>query len=383
MRTQYKTQCPRCKTIYPMPAEKLDQPKARANCGKCHHTFFLNANILKPTDESFQPKPVTTEVNSGAVQTIAQSATPTAPAPSTQTAQTTPEVPPAVTVPTGIISAQQAVANAQKQSASELLNKEKAVSEPAPTKTTNATPEMDYDGLDEFLKGDVVATPTKQEPVKAEPDPFAAVPAAPTTKQNTNNAFGSEFAKIPTAAAAKPLDKEQLQRRAEQRLAGNSPSQEKIAKQRSVFGQLMWLVGCIGLLVLMAGQYIIFNADEIAKHPSQVGILSTLCQSVACNLPKADPNAFSNAYELQAVNADTNLIGTLKNNSGEDQLYPNLKISVYGGNGQLLGDFVATPKDYLTTEQRLLSANQGKRYMFTLPNVMAGTVGKVNIEPFY
>lgn len=70
MRTPYKTQCPRCKTIYPMLPEKLDNPKARANCGKCHHIFFLNANLVKD-DQPFAPKPVTTEVNTTAIQKVA------------------------------------------------------------------------------------------------------------------------------------------------------------------------------------------------------------------------------------------------------------------------------------------------------------------------
>lgn len=402
MRTQYKTQCPRCQTIYPMPNDKLNQPKARANCGKCHHTFFLNSNLIQP-DELVIPKPVTTEVNVSAIQTA-----------------TEPESAPSVTVPAGIISAQEAVANAQKRA----IGTPMPTPEPAPIAPQNnssahniditgAAESIDFDGLDSFLNSDVVVAPKVQKTVDAPIDREAAAliddllgdnqhktaakeppKPAPEPKKTTTNSrlkdamsdiFGTELAKIPTATTNTiSAEKKAQQQRTEQRLASQSPSQEKIAKKRGFFGQLMWIVGCLGLLVLMAGQYIIFNTDNIARHPEQAQLVLSICGNISCNLPNADPNAFSSTYELQnGKNNATNLIGTITNDSDEDQLYPNLKVSVYGNNSKILGDFVVTPKDYLTTKQRLLSANQGKRYMFTLPDITPNQISQIKIEPFY
>lgn len=498
MRTPYKTQCPRCKTIYPMLPEKLDNPKARANCGKCHHIFFLNANLVKD-DQPFAPKPVTTEVNTTAIQKVAvttpatpstseatlaqsapQSAQPIAqPTPqpnigisqkSSQTiaklvkeqpelnathtakqtnpfaaidalihnnleAQANPEtVSPTPTQTTMQVATQPVAQSVVQPTTQATPSAQNTVAHTAPQSSTihntsqtlapqrhinpnanQAIPESSayFDELDDFMKNDVVIPPPQGKASQATTDsskesskdddawfddllgnnkrPAGVVvdaingkSAKSAKKDEMSDIFGEDFAKIPTISATATLDKKELQRRAEERLAAQSPSQEKLSKERGILGQFMWIIGSIGLLLALAVQYVIFNTDNIAKHPRQSQLLHSVCQLAACNLPKADPNAFSSVYELQVGKADhtTYLIGTLKNESGEDQLYPNLKISVYNHNG-LAGDFVATPKDYLTTEQRLLPANQGRRYMFTLVDILPSEVSKVKIEPFY
>lgn len=388
MTTLYKTQCPRCQTIYPMPDEKLSQPKARANCGKCHHTFFLNAHLIAneppppPAPKAERPKPI---INPSPIAS-------------------TPATPP--------ISAQEAVAKARaKHQADKNGQSISAKSAQTLSKLANEMPEEDgfgddFDGLDDFLKGDVQVAPlqaatNKNQTVETgEEEAWAAKLLAEEEKKEATKAvmqaiskpsddmsdvFGAEFDNIRVVSATASLDKKELQKRAEQRISAQSPSQEQLVRHRGIAGQLLWIVSSLAMLGLMIAQYAFFDLDNILKqHKPIEPVIHKACELLKCELPQADLTAFNHSYELQQSKTptSTDLIGTIDNTSSSEQLYPNLKISVYGQN-RFIGEFVAAPSDYLTTQQRLLGKNQGKRYMFTLSDVTPNEIARVNIEPFY
>lgn len=429
-----------------MPNDKLDKPKARANCGKCHHTFFLNSNLIKfadvPNDTTktedaspqnhTMPSPVTAAVPANRAAAIASNETGTTVADAQKSVQNLAQSATA-TLGSSAVSAVSRATNTTNQTAesisakssqtiAQLIKEKPELSTPhvlPKTQDNNSTTsplvESDkfvrnhtelpvvqtapdsLDGLDDFLKNNnptnKIDTPAPKESqsdewldelLKDEKKPAKTlVSALSRSTESPKDSIGGAFDHIPTASSGTVLDKNELQKRAIQRLHAQSPSHEKISKSRGILGHFMWIVGSLILLGLMVAQYIIFNADEIAKRPSQAQLIHTICNNLSCNLPKADPNAFSNAYEIQAGNGKgANLIGTLQNNTGDNQLYPNLKVSVYGHN-KFIGDFVVSPENYLTTPQRLLGANQGKRYMFTLIDVNAQDISKVQIEPFY
>lgn len=411
MTTQYKTQCPRCQTIYPMPDEKLDQPKARANCGKCHHIFFLNSHLIK-SDPLPKPKP-----------------TPPRPKPTI--------VPPTPAVPTPEVSAQEIIAEARAKHQANLeesgqtisakssetlskLAKGEPIAPPAPKfdfdeandifadddepQTPKTEPLQDsFDGLDDFLNGDldiappVVESASNKNPTieMSEEEKWASELLKEAEKPTTVSAinrptddmsdiFGSAFDDIPTVSATASLDKETLQKKAQARLASQSPSQESLITKRGIVGQFLWFFSCVVMVAMMVGQYLAFHSDAIIKRQSSAKpLLEMGCGLVKCQLPKADLTAFSNHYEIQIANdLSANLIGTITNTSGHNQLYPNLKISLMSGN-DVIGEFVAGPNDYLVNPQRLLASNQGKRYMFTLKGVSPAEITRVEIKPFY
>ena len=110
-----------------------------------------------------------------------------------------------------------------------------------------------------------------------------------------------------------------------ERLAANPKAQPTMGKP--LLTQLIWGVGCLLLIALMWVQYLIFNV------------------------------------------------------ANNELIYPNVKVSLSNGE-QLLGQFIATPQDYLTIAQKRMGAKQSKVIMFTVP-IPASGVGEVQVEPFY
>lgn len=72
---------------------------------------------------------------------------------------------------------------------------------------------------------------------------------------------------------------------------------------------------------------------------------------------------------------------TLNNQSAKAQLYPNVKVSVYGAN-DMIGEFIATPADYLLSKQSQLAADSSRNILFTIP-VANRQIREVTISPLY
>lgn len=408
--SNYKTECPRCHTVYPMPDSKLNEPKARANCGKCGHTFYLNLHIIDPK---------TADINSKL----------------NAKAQATPQVKPQVKTQ---IKTQQVATNTQarptptkdsqsKQPASDVglfaddpndkiappkipIKKKKPV---VPTEgmifddmagDDVANDALDFDGLDDFMKQEVVIN----KPVTASSkldnaqqngsddeawlddllknDDSPAITTKPLDNRPSDDfsdILGEDYTDIiPIAHQATIDDPKAFTQRAETRLAHN-PSQEQLAKKRSVGLSLLWVLGCLMLVGLLFVQYVIFNADTIAKTPQKAGIAGTLCGVLPCPKASADIGAFSITHTTKPSDADhaTDIIAIMQNTSGAEQLYPNLKITLNGNSG-IVGEAALTPADYLTNEQRLIAPATQKRFMLTF-DVDSSAVKSITIEPFY
>lgn len=366
MTTRYKTQCPRCHTIYPMPDSKLGEQKARANCGKCHHTFFLNSHLID-TEEAEQDTPQAT-------QTVAPSANP-----ANEDSLELPKVP--IRKKSKAVPAEGMIYDGMESDSDD----------------GNADIEFSDDDLNKFLKQEITSDM-----------PVTAATAKDSAQQGDDEAWikdllKSEDVNIPIAPVAhRPHDDlselidndfhamipkvqdyehpDVILKKINERLDNHAPTEEQKAKQRSPLINVFWGVGSALLLGLIGVQYTLFNADAIAKSGGDGGLLASVCSSC---IPSADSSAFKTSYELQAGKADhtTNLIGTIKNTSGKDQLYPNIKIKVMGANG-LLGDLALAPDEYLDFSQRLLTPTQDGRFMLTLDLPM-DEIQSVHIEPFY
>ena len=169
-----------------------------------------------------------------------------------------------------------------------------------------------------------------------------------------------------------------------ERLASNPKAQPTMGK--SLLTQLIWGVGCLLLIALMWVQYLIFNVDRLMTNPDYANKIQGLCSALSCSLPSTDLSQLNiqSGFRPSSVNTTAQhsdvLIG-LENQANNELIYPNVKVSLSNGE-QLLGQFIATPEDYLTIAQKRMGAKQSKVIMFTVP-IPASGVGEVQVEPFY
>lgn len=135
---------------------------------------------------------------------------------------------------------------------------------------------------------------------------------------------------------------------------------------------LLWILGCLVLALLLAAQYVIFNLENLVKNPAYAQRLQSICSVAACSLPSADlsvltiNNTFHRSSQIKTAGTFSDIGATLSNGSPQAQLYPNVKISVYGRN-ELIGEFIADPNDYLLGKQSQLAASTDRQLLFTIP----------------
>ncbi|MEL0618960.1 DUF3426 domain-containing protein [Psychrobacter proteolyticus] len=135
---------------------------------------------------------------------------------------------------------------------------------------------------------------------------------------------------------------------------------------------LLWISGCLVLALLLAAQYVIFNLENLVKNPAYAQRLQSICSVAACSLPSADlsaltiNNTFHRSSQIKTVGTFSDIGATLNNGSPQSQLYPNVKISVYGKD-EIIGEFIADPNDYLLGKQSQLAANTDRQLLFTIP----------------
>ncbi|ALF60495.1 zinc-ribbon and DUF3426 domain-containing protein [Psychrobacter urativorans] len=149
----------------------------------------------------------------------------------------------------------------------------------------------------------------------------------------------------------------------------------------------LWLAGCLVMLLLLSAQYVIFNIDTLVKNPTVAAWLQTICSSTACRLPHADISALTvnnisyRTSQVTAASTFSDIQANLVNESTQSQLFPSLKVSVHGKN-DIIGEFIAQPKDYLSSTESQLAGERSKSVMFTVP-VRAKQISQVIISPIY
>ena len=159
-----------------------------------------------------------------------------------------------------------------------------------------------------------------------------------------------------------------------------TPSRRSIAS-------LLWVFGCLLLALLLFAQYIIFNLDNLVKNPAHAERLQKICSIAACSLPSADLAALTmndikhKPSQIKTANTFSDISVTLNNQSAQAQLYPHVKVSVYGSD-VLIGEFIAAPNEYLLSKQSQLGAESLRQLLFTIP-VANTQISKVTINPIY
>ena len=156
---------------------------------------------------------------------------------------------------------------------------------------------------------------------------------------------------------------------------------------RRSMASLLWTLGCLVLTLLLFAQYVMFNLNTLVKNPVHARRLQTLCSIASCSLPSADLSAFSvidTKYQASRINTKasfSDISAAINNQSLQAQLYPHIKVSVYGVN-ELIGEFIAAPEQYLVGKQSQLAANSRKQILFTVP-VANTQISKVAINLIY
>ena len=141
------------------------------------------------------------------------------------------------------------------------------------------------------------------------------------------------------------------------------------------------------LALLLFAQYVIFNLDNLVKNPVYAQRLQAICSIAACSLPSADLSAFAitnashKASQVQTTGAFSDVSATLNNQSAKSQLYPNVKVSVYGADN-LIGEFIAAPNDYLLSKQSQLAAESDRQLLLTIP-IANVQIREVTLLPMY
>lgn len=150
---------------------------------------------------------------------------------------------------------------------------------------------------------------------------------------------------------------------------------------------LLWILGCLVLALLLFAQYVIFNLETLVKNPAHAEKLQAICSAISCSLPSADistltiSNASHRSSKIKMTGKFSDISATLNNQSASTQLYPNVKVSVYGAE-TLIGEFIATPADYLLSKQSQLAADSNRQILFTIP-VANTQIRDVSISPLY
>jgi len=413
MTTPIKTQCPHCQAYSKVQQTQLNTVNATVSCDQCHQSFLVNKHLVVSHDVA-------------------------------STSPTKVKIAPTASNNKQAINKQAVQAPKNHQQSKNLSNddgasvtKQQASKSSIPDGLIHDDMDMDIDdsldGMDAWL-----TKVSHSEPIAAVTDkPKPAI--SKHTNQNSSVAVPSSLPKTSTASSP-PLKKsissseansihanvdstsdhswlekllEEQSKREEMPADDTDLSQilldmgvpirtdessleERLKKSQSHFAStptthsiasILWLLGCLVLALLLAAQYVMFNLDTLIKNPNHAQRLQAICSIAACRLPSADLSALTvsntthRSSQIKTTGAFSDIGATLNNQSAQAQLYPNVKVSVYGDNA-LIGMFIAAPSDYLLGKQSQLPAADQRRLLFTIP--IANTqIRQVTMTPIY
>lgn len=391
MTTVIKTQCPHCQTCFNVHQDQLNKVNAIVNCEQCQESFLVNQHLIVTPDAA-------------------------------QTATAQPDI-------TATSTSSQSTNKKQIEdlSSDDLIHDDMDIDEPsetiveydsldsmdawltqanhAPTavnkslnNTTKATNKSSHSSAKPSLSTNNSALSSTAQPVISS---VAANDIHASVNHATDNAWLEELLKEQNKREEPLKDDTDLSQLlldmgvplkddiASEEYAKKSQTQAKFAptSEKQSIASLLWVLGCLVLALLLFAQYVIFNLENLVKNPVYAERLQTICSIAVCSLPSADLNALTvttpnhRSSQVEKTGAFSDVSATLNNQSAKAQLYPNLKVSVYGAN-EMIGEFIAAPEDYLLSKQSHLAANSGKQLLFTIP-VANAQIREVTVNPLY
>ena len=153
------------------------------------------------------------------------------------------------------------------------------------------------------------------------------------------------------------------QQKIDERLSQQVSSQQ-LANAKIFNMSIIWGLGSLLLVFLLAVQYIIFNIDTLITSKTNAAVLSTICHKIpACQLPIADTGLIDVQMLALAHSSkqagQTDMIFTLTNTTDNNIVYPSVQVSLRSGN-TILAQTLLTPTDYLEAGNNYLMPHQIK-----------------------
>ncbi len=413
MTTLIKTQCPSCETSFSLPQAQLNGPSAKARCGRCQHVFLVNKYLIDADNVSSSIANDTiphTPTKSSSPDVISASEDnfliyddmPINDVQDTSTAYDSSEDIDAwisqLEAPAGSdlkepkIHNERVKKNPQHNSIEKTERiKDSTIKTASTSKAYDTSPTKNAENLSKSninpsLTNNIHAVDNNNSHTSGdssnawlekmlEDQETATDPAQPNSNLST----------LLTSMGIPINDKSTLN----QKLA--SDVQERLypvqSRAQTSAASVLWAVGCLVLVMLLFAQYVIFNVDNLVKNPAYAARLQAVCTIAACSLPSADISAFSidnlqhRSSQIQTAGGFSDVEASLGNQTMQSQLFPSLKVSIYGNNA-VIGEFIASPEEYLLSPETLLSAGQNKLFMFTVP-IADAQISKITINPIY
>lgn len=377
MTTPIETQCPHCKACFSVEQNQLNKVNAIAKCDHCKKHFLVNQHLIVTPEIPHTTQTKVTATNS----TLPLASKKHAKDLSSddliyddmdidEPAESIVEYDSLDSMDAWLSQASQTVSQPANKLSKATNNKNNCSSVTSSISVATSTPLLssvaandihasidnspENSWLEELLK--------EQNKQKDKADP-SSIHSLNTPLQNT-----SRFSKVPTI---KP----------------QAPEKFAVTLERQSIASILWTLGCLVLASLLFAQYVIFNLDNLVKNPAHAERLQAICSIAVCSLPSAELNAFTIASinhkssQVETTGTFSDISALLNNQSEKAQLYPNIKVSVYDANN-LIGEFIAEPKDYLLSKQSQLAANSSRRLLFTVP-VANAKIREVVISPLY
>nr|WP_309592768.1 DUF3426 domain-containing protein [Moraxella osloensis] len=153
------------------------------------------------------------------------------------------------------------------------------------------------------------------------------------------------------------------QKKIDERLSQQVSSQQ-LANAKIFNMSIIWGLGSLLLIFLLAAQYIIFNINTLITSKTNAAVLSKICHKIpACQLPIADTGLIDVQMLALAPSSkqagQTDVVFTLTNTTDNNIVYPSVKVSLRSGN-TILAQTLLTPTDYLEAGNNYLMPHQIK-----------------------
>ena len=184
-------------------------------------------------------------------------------------------------------------------------------------------------------------------------------------KRGINTVFNTDiFDQIPIdTGSEQQADLLAYQQKIDERLSQQVSSQQSLnAKFFNM--RIIWGLGSLLLIFVLAAQYIIFNINTLITSTTNAALLSTICHKIpACQLPLADTELIDVQMLALAHSSkqagQTDLVFTLTNTTDNNIIYPSVKVSLRSGN-TILAQTLLTPSHYLEAGNNYLMPHQIK-----------------------
>lgn len=407
MTTPIKTQCPHCQACYSVKQTQLNQVNATISCERCQQSFLVNKHLVVNSEVIQKPTPQ----KSIPAQQKAQNQ----PISNEQKANTSSNQHKPQNIPNRPTSSTNKKKSSDALNYDGLIHDDMDIDEPE----ENVQEYDSLDSMDAWLTqasntNPSVATtekpkaPSSKETIKI-PNPSTKKPSTSTisasASASTQDMLSSAAANDIHANVESTDNNSWLQKLLEEQnqdeetppddtdlsqllsdmgvpVKDEDPvADERLRKTQLPFAptqttrsiaSLLWVLGCLVLALLLVAQYVIFNLENLVKNPAYAQRLQSICSVAACSLPSADLSAFTinntfhRSSQIKTAGTFSDIGATLSNGSPQAQLYPNVKISVYGKN-EIIGEFIADPNDYLLGKQSQLAASTDRQLLFTIP----------------